>query len=90
MAGQKRALEDSSTRSVKKSKLAKDKTKDVSENPVELMSSLANEEIDFPRGGGTSLTAAEVKAIQAEATQEADNELLAVSSVILPDMSLMK
>ena len=90
MAGQKRALEDSSTRSVKKSKLAKDKTKDVSENPVELMSSLANEEIDFPRGGGTSLTAAEVKAIRAEATQEADNELLAVSSVILPDMSLMK
>ena len=90
MAGQKRALEDSSTRSVKKSKLAKDKTKDVSENPVELMSSLANEEIDFPRGGGTSLTAAEVKAIQAEATQEADNELLAVSSVILLDMSLMK
>jgi len=90
MAGQKRALEDSSTRSVKKSKLAKDKTKDVSENPVELMSSLANEEIDFPRGGGTSLTAAEVKAIQAEATQEADKELLAVSSVILLDMSLMK
>lgn len=84
MAGQKRALEDNSSRNVKKSKLGKDT---VPENPVQLISTLVNEEIDFPRGGGTSLTAAEVKAIQAEATQEADNELLAVSSVILLEMS---
>jgi len=86
MAGQKRALEDNSSRNVKKSKLAKDKSKDVSENPVQFMS-IANEEIDFPRGGGTSLTAAEVKAIQAEATQEADNELFAVSSSMLLKVS---
>ncbi|KAG2154655.1 hypothetical protein DEU56DRAFT_372848 [Suillus clintonianus] len=75
MAGQKRALEDNSSRNVKKSKLAKDRSTDVPETPVQLVSNLMNEEVDFPRGGGTSLTAAEVKAIRAEATQEANEEL---------------
>lgn len=79
MAGQKRALEDSSSRSVKKSKLAKDELTDVREKPVQLISDLMNEEVDFPRGGGTSLTAAEVKTIRAEATQEANEELFAAS-----------
>jgi rRNA biogenesis protein RRP5 len=87
MAGLKRALEDNSSRNVKKSKLAKDKSKDVPENPVQFISTLANEEIDFPRGGGTSLTAAEVKTIRAEGTQEANSELFAVSSVILLEMN---
>lgn len=79
MAGQKRALEDNSSRNVKKSKLAKDKLTDVPEKPVQLISDLMNEEVDFPRGGGTSLTAAEVKTIRAEATQEANEELFAAS-----------
>lgn len=79
MAGQKRALEDNSSRNVKKIKLVKDRLTDVPEKPVQLISSLINEEVDFPRGGGTSLTAAEVKAIRAEATQEANEELFAAS-----------
>ncbi|KAG2159661.1 uncharacterized protein EDB93DRAFT_5621 [Suillus bovinus] len=79
MAGQKRALEDNSSRNVKKSKIAKDRSSDVPEKPVELISNLTNEEVDFPRGGGTSLTAAEVKAIRVEATQEANEELFAAS-----------
>ncbi|CCM04209.1 uncharacterized protein FIBRA_06375 [Fibroporia radiculosa] len=33
------------------------------------------EEVDFPRGGGTSFTPLEVKAIRAEAVKEADKEL---------------
>ncbi|KAG0704363.1 hypothetical protein DFH29DRAFT_380266 [Suillus ampliporus] len=77
MAGQKRALEDNSSRNVKKSKLAKDRSTDAPEKPGQLISNLMNEEVDFPRGGGTSLTAAEVKAIRAEATQEANEELFA-------------
>jgi rRNA biogenesis protein RRP5 len=87
MAGQKRVLEDNSFRNVKKSKLSTDRLTNVSEKPVQLISNLMNEEVDFPRGGGTSLTAAEVKAIQAEATQEANEELFAVSSAILLRMN---
>lgn len=79
MAGQKRALEDNPSRNVKKSKLVTDRLSDVPEKPVQFISNLMNEEVDFPRGGGTSLTAAEVKAIQAEATQEANEELFAAS-----------
>lgn len=78
MVGQKRALEDNSSRNVKKSKLVKDRSTDVPEKSVQLISNLMNE-VDFPRGGGTSLTAAEVKAIRAEATQEANEELFAAS-----------
>lgn len=83
MAGQKRAPEDNSPRNVKKSKFVKDRLTDVSEKPVQLVSNLMDEEVDFPRGGGTSLTAAEVKTIRAEATQEANEELFAVSSARL-------
>lgn len=79
MAGQKRAPEDNSPRNVKKSKFVKDRLTDVSEKPVQLVSNLMDEEVDFPRGGGTSLTAAEVKTIRAEATQEANEELFAAS-----------
>lgn len=87
MAGQKRVLEDNSFRNVKKSKLSTDRLTDVPEKPVQLISNLMNEEVDFPRGGGTSLTAAEVKAIRAEATQEANEELFAVRSAILLRMN---
>lgn len=36
------------------------------------------EEIDFPRGGGTSLSAIEVKNAKAEAVQELESELAQV------------
>ncbi|KAI6136482.1 hypothetical protein F5141DRAFT_1074915 [Pisolithus sp. B1] len=39
------------------------------------------EEVDFPRGGGTSLTALEVKEIRAEAIKEADKGLLPKTKV---------
>lgn len=39
---------------------------------------LTAEELDFPRGGGTSFTPLEVKAIRAEAVREADGELFKV------------
>jgi hypothetical protein len=90
MAGQKRALEDNPSRNVKKSKLVTDRLSDVPEKPVQFISNLMNEEVDFPRGGGTSLTAAEVKAIQAEATQEANEELFAVSSAVLLPIRLSR
>ena len=41
------------------------------------VSSLQNEEGDFPRGGGTSLTAFEVKQVREEGRREADAEAAA-------------
>ncbi|KAI0931812.1 hypothetical protein AcW2_000609 [Taiwanofungus camphoratus] len=43
--------------------------------PLVSSSNLVAEEVDFPRGGGTSFTPLEVKAIRAEAVQEANDEL---------------
>jgi rRNA biogenesis protein RRP5 len=40
---------------------------------------LAMEEVDFPRGGGTTFTPLEVKTIRAEAHKEVDDELFGVS-----------
>ena len=78
MAAKKRTLEDPSTaRRPKKTKLsdnASTKTQKTTQPP----SSLLTEEVDFPRGGGTTLTPAEVKAIRAEGIKEADNELFKV------------
>lgn len=41
-------------------------------------SKLTAEEIDFPRGGGSSFKPIEVKAIRAEALQEVEDELFEV------------
>jgi rRNA biogenesis protein RRP5 len=41
------------------------------------VSSLQNEEGDFPRGGGTSLTAFEMKQVREEGRREADEEAAA-------------
>ena len=38
----------------------------------------ASDEVDFPRGGGTSCTPAEVKSIRAEAQREADEDIFKV------------
>ncbi|KXN86783.1 rRNA biogenesis protein RRP5 [Leucoagaricus sp. SymC.cos] len=74
MAAQKRPLDDaSSNRKTKKSRSAeKPKAK---ETKPDKPSALAAEEVDFPRGGGTSFTPLEVKAIRAEAVKEADEAL---------------
>ncbi|EPQ61392.1 hypothetical protein GLOTRDRAFT_124234 [Gloeophyllum trabeum ATCC 11539] len=73
----KRPLEKASAPSPKKAKVSPDKkqkTKDV--QPPPQRTSLLTEEVDFPRGGGTTLTPLEVKALRAEAVKEANEELL--------------
>ena len=81
MVSKKRSLEDAASPKAKKSKLAADgstakkekRAKLKADKPLEHVLNAAQEEIDFPRGGGTTLTAQEVKAIRAEAIQEADD-----------------
>ena len=68
MPAQKRPLDGSS--SSKNAK--KPRTNDIPK-------SLPTEEVDFPRGGGTTFTPLEVKAIRAEAVKEANAELFEVS-----------
>ncbi|OSC99437.1 hypothetical protein PYCCODRAFT_1438226 [Trametes coccinea BRFM310] len=82
-AGKKRVLdESSSTPKAKKTKTddAAKKSKDKAPKPVQTASALVADEIDFPRGGGTSLTPLEVKSLRAEAAKEADKELFADAS----------
>jgi rRNA biogenesis protein RRP5 len=70
MPTQKRPLdESSSTQNAKKSR---------TNNTAKTTSSFLTEEVDFPRGGGTSFTPLEVKAIRAEAVKEANEELFEV------------
>ncbi|KAG5647561.1 hypothetical protein DXG03_008914 [Asterophora parasitica] len=70
MVAQKRSLEESSTsHKYKKTKVADAKPS------LPATSSLVAEEVDFPRGGGTSFTPLEVKTIRAEAVKEANEEL---------------
>ena len=71
MAPHKRALEDNfSSHKQKRSKISSEADNHLS--PV------ITEEVDFPRGGGTSFTPLEVKAIRAEAVREANEELFGV------------
>jgi len=73
MAAQKRSLEDTSTsRKVKKFKTESEK------NKSKPRSTAFPEEVDFPRGGGTSFTPLEVKTFRAEAVKEANAELFKV------------
>ncbi|KAF8640392.1 hypothetical protein AX17_000062 [Amanita inopinata Kibby_2008] len=75
MAAQKRPFEDASTTPrAKKSKIA-NSTRVKTVKPPQPASNVFAEEVDFPRGGGTSLTPAEVKTIRAEAVKEANEEL---------------
>ena len=82
MAGTKRALDETSAPKAKKAKVDKTKKKD-KPAATAVPSSLLTEDTDFPRGGGTSFTPLEVKAIRAEAAQEADQELFKVRFKIL-------
>lgn len=71
MPAQKRPLEESSlTQNIKKFR---------TNYTLKMTNSLLTEEVDFPRGGGTSFTPLEVKAIRAEAVKEANSELFEVS-----------
>jgi len=83
MASKKRSLEDGTSPKAKKSKLAAEASTDKkqkkvkarvkADKPLETTSNVVPEEIDFPRGGGTTFTPQEVKAIRAEAKKEADD-----------------
>ena len=81
MVSKKRSLEDAASPKAKKSKVAADggtakkekKAKSKVDKPLEHILNPVPEEVDFPRGGGTTLTAQEVKAVRAEAIKEADD-----------------
>ncbi|KIK70798.1 hypothetical protein GYMLUDRAFT_32858 [Collybiopsis luxurians FD-317 M1] len=66
MAAQKRTLEDTSSTH---------KTKKLKTLSAPAVSSLTADDVDFPRGGGTSFTPLEVKTIRAEAMKEANEQL---------------
>ncbi|KAH9065673.1 nucleic acid-binding protein [Lactarius vividus] len=85
MVSKKRGLEDATSPRAKKIKPAErsadkkegkeKKASRKAEKPKPLQHTIAPEEIDFPRGGGTTYTPQEVKAIRAEAIKEAEEEL---------------
>jgi rRNA biogenesis protein RRP5 len=86
MAGHKRPLDDgTSAQKSKKTKLSSEKSDKKTDkgDPVPSTSAMTLEEIDFPRGGGTTLTPLEVKTVRAEAVREADQELFGVSGPIV-------
>ncbi|KAJ4499442.1 hypothetical protein C8R41DRAFT_754139 [Lentinula lateritia] len=72
MAAQKRALDDSS--STHKTKKPKISQQPENTQPVSATTNLTADEVDFPRGGGTSFTPLEVKSIRKEAHEELFNE----------------
>ncbi len=88
MVSKKRSLEDATSPRAKKNKPAEGnadkkerkekKASRKAEKPKPLQHTIVPEEIDFPRGGGTTYTPQEVKAIRAEAIQEAEEELFKV------------
>lgn len=85
MPGQKRSLQDSATaHKSKKPKISDDAKvgKTAYEKSLQSASALVPEDVDFPRGGGTSFTPLEVKSIRAEAFKEANEELFHVSFFI--------
>lgn len=83
MPAPKRVLEgDSSAPKAKKTKFADQGNSKANEQSVQSDSKLTAEEVDFPRGGGSSFTPLEVKTIRAEAVQEANDELFEVRRLI--------
>lgn len=78
----KRTLGESSS-GHKAKKLRTDSHKPAKIEKPQQSTSLLTTEVDFPRGGGTSFTPLEVKAIRAEAVHEANAELFEVSESIL-------
>lgn len=77
MPGQKRTVDtEQSPRKPKKSKIILENLNGVA---APLQSALTLDEVDFPRGGGSTLTPYEIKSIRAEAIKEADADLFKVS-----------
>lgn len=81
MAGftKKRTLDDAQSAQQQK------KTKATPSTLPAPIASTAPEDVDFPRGGGTTFTPLEVKAIRAEAIKEADDELFKVGIMVSAD-----
>ena len=80
MAAQKRRIEEpSSSQQSKKARQSKNESG---------QSGLTTDEVDFPRGGGTSFTPLEVKNIRAEAVKEADEGLFEVRTPYIVTLSL--
>ncbi|CAK5279992.1 unnamed protein product, partial [Mycena citricolor] len=76
MPALKRPLDDNAiARKSKKSRTERESGSDAVPQTKPAPSQLVAEEVDFPRGGGTSFTPLEVKAIRAEAVKEANAEL---------------
>lgn len=88
VAGTKRAREETSAPKAKKTKVDHKPSKSQAEKPAQPTSSLLTEEVDFPRGGGTSFTPLEVKTIRAEVAKEA-NDLFQVSSISIFTESML-
>lgn len=87
MAAKKRSNDTSNDdRKSKKPKTEKPTTKAV----PPAASTLISEEVDFPRGGGTSLSALEVKTLRAEAVKEADEALFEVCETAVVIYSAVK
>lgn len=87
MPAQKRSMENESTKNgSKKSKIADFKHE---KHTLSSGATLPAEEIDFPRGGGTSFTPLEVKTIRAEAVKEANVELFEVRTSFLYERILI-
>ncbi|KAI0801037.1 hypothetical protein C8Q74DRAFT_1239986 [Fomes fomentarius] len=78
-AGKKRVLEETSGNPKAKKSKTEEKPRDKAQPKPQHLSALVADDIDFPRGGGTSLTPLEVKTLRAEAAKEADKELFADS-----------
>ncbi|KAI0720020.1 U3 snoRNP-associated protein Rrp5 [Cerioporus squamosus] len=79
-AGKKRVLDEASGNPKAKKTKTEEQSKKSKDKPAQPASALIADDVDFPRGGGTTLTPLEVKTLRAEAAKEADKELFAESS----------
>ncbi|RDX51109.1 U3 snoRNP-associated protein Rrp5 [Lentinus brumalis] len=79
-AGKKRVLDEASGHPKAKKTKTEEQSKKPKDKPAQPASALLTDDVDFPRGGGTTLTPLEVKTLRAEAAKEADMELFAESS----------
>jgi rRNA biogenesis protein RRP5 len=78
----KRDLDEKSTH--RKTKKIKLDNKDSNQKPT-----VQADDVDFPRGGGTTFTPLEVKTLRAEAVKEADTELFGVRIAFAPNASML-
>jgi rRNA biogenesis protein RRP5 len=72
------AVEGTPSKKIKLASKPEKKRKSASAQVPVQTSSGPSHEVDFPRGGGTAFTPAEVKTIRAEAQREADEDIFKV------------